>query len=180
MMETAWKLSDLSQRQTKQNSFVDVCLQYLHCTYEAQYAERVALSPVGSYSIHHASDYTTRSRARTPRVRRNKHFRHSPTSSIVKHKHALRKFKHSNSYLWDRDCHQASARTSAESEKACQRKTTDRADGMREKKCPFPSMGLEPVPLGYAPIMLPITPREQARLASVETNTSDTHPPAPS
>ena len=60
----------------------------------------------------------------------------------------------------------------------CQRKTKDRADGMREKKCPFPSTGFEPAPVGYAPIVL--TPREQARLASVETNTSDTHPPAPS
>ena len=37
---------------------------------------------------HRASDYTTR--AGTPCVSRNKHFRHSPTSSIVKHKHALR------------------------------------------------------------------------------------------
>ena len=40
----------------------------------------------------------------------------------------------------------------------CQRKTKDRADGMREK-CPFPSMEFEPVPLGYAPTVLPITPR---------------------
>ena len=47
------------------------------------------------------------------------------------------------------------------------------------QKCPLPSMGFEPVPLGYAPTMLPITPRGQARLTSVETNTSDTHPPAP-
>ena len=30
-------------------------------------------------------------------------------------------------------------------------KDEDRADGMREKKCPFPSTGFEPVPLGYAP-----------------------------
>ena len=37
---------------------------------------------------HRASDYTTR--AGMPRVSRNKRFRHSPTSSIVKHKHALR------------------------------------------------------------------------------------------
>ena len=37
---------------------------------------------------HRASDYTTG--AGTPRVSRNKHLRHSPTSSIVKHKHALR------------------------------------------------------------------------------------------
>ena len=37
---------------------------------------------------HRASDYTTR--PGTPRVSSNKHFRHSPTSSIVKHKHALR------------------------------------------------------------------------------------------
>ena len=61
---------------------------------------------------------------------------------------------------------------------ACQRKTKDRADGMREK-CPFPSTGFEPVPLGYGPTVFPITPRAQARLASVKTNTSDTHPPAP-
>ena len=39
-------------------------------------------------SVHHASDYTTK--AGTPSVRSNKHFRHSPTSSIVKPKHALR------------------------------------------------------------------------------------------
>ena len=32
------------------------------------------------------------------------------------------------------------------------------------KKCPFPLMGFEPVPLGYAPIVPPITPRGQARL----------------
>ena len=72
---------------------------------------------------------------------------------------------------------QASARTSAESDEACQRKTKDRADGMR-KKCPLPSTGFEPVSLGYAPIVLPIAPRRQARLPSVETNTSDTHPSA--
>ena len=40
---------------------------------------------------------------------------------------------HSNSYLRDRDGHQASARTSAESDKACQRRTKDRADSMSEK-----------------------------------------------
>ena len=37
---------------------------------------------------HRASDYTTR--AGTSCVSRNKHFRHSPASSIMKHKHALR------------------------------------------------------------------------------------------
>ena len=36
---------------------------------------------------HRASDNTTR--ASTPCVNRNKHFGHSPTSSSVKHKHAL-------------------------------------------------------------------------------------------
>ena len=44
---------------------------------------------------HRASDYTTR--AGTPRVSRNKHFRHSPASSIVKQSC----IKHSNSYLRD-------------------------------------------------------------------------------
>ena len=44
-----------------------------------------------------ASDCTTT--AGTPPVSRNKHFRHSPVSSIVKQSC----MKHSNSYLWDRD-----------------------------------------------------------------------------
>ena len=48
------------------------------------------------------------------------------------------------------------------------------------KKVPIPSTGFEPVPLGYVPIVLATTPREQAHLASFETNTSDTHPPAAS
>ena len=39
-------------------------------------------------------------------------------------------------------------------------------------------MGFEPLPLGHVPIVLQITPREQARLASVEANTPDPHPPA--
>ena len=44
-----------------------------------------------------ASDYTTRERP--PRVSRNKHFRHSPVSSIAKQSCMT----HSNSYLRDRD-----------------------------------------------------------------------------
>ena len=42
--------------------------------------------------------------------------------------------------------------------------------------------GFENIPLGYAPIVLPITraPREQSRLVSIPTNTSDTFLPAPS
>ena len=55
-----------------------------------------------------------------------------------------------------------------------QRKTKDKADGMMAK-VPIPSTGFEPVPLGFAPIVLMITPWGQARLASVETNTSYTH-----
>ena len=45
---------------------------------------------------------------------------------------------------------------------------------------PPPPMGPEPAPLGHAAIDRPISPREQAGLSSVRTNTSDTHPPAPS
>ena len=48
------------------------------------------------------------------------------------------------------------------------------------KKVPLSLDGIRPVPLGYAPTMLPITPRGQALVASVETNFLDTHPPAPS
>ena len=43
----------------------------------------------------------------------------------------------------------------------------------------FSSTGFEPLPLGYVPTVLPTIPRGQVRLASVETNTSDTHRPAP-
>ena len=46
---------------------------------------------------------------------------------------------------------------------------------VRGKTCPFPSTGYESVPLEYASVVLLITQREQARLASVKTNTSDTH-----
>ena len=50
--------------------------------------------------------------------------------------------KHSNSYLRDRDCHQASARTSADLEEACQRKINDRADGVKGGGgVPVPSTG---------------------------------------
>ena len=46
-------------------------------------------------------------------------------------------------------------------------------------ECLFPSTGFEPVPLGYAPTVLPITLRGSGRLASVETNTLVTQPSAP-
>ena len=82
---------------------------------------------------HRASDYTTRTRARPPRVSRNKHFSHSPVSSTAKQS-CMKTLQ----LLSAGPRRQASARTSAESDKACQRKTKDRADGMREKSafCP--------------------------------------------
>ena len=80
---------------------------------------------ISGIRAHSASDCTTT--AGTPPVSRNKHFRHSPVSSIVKQSC----MKRSNSSAGPR--RQASARTSAESDEACQRKTKDRADGMREK-----------------------------------------------
>ena len=86
---------------------------------------------ISGIRAHCASDYTTT--AGTPPVSRNKHFRHSPVSSIVKQSC----MKHSDSYLWG-PRRQASARTSAESDEACQRKTKDRADGMREKSAHCP------------------------------------------
>ena len=52
---------------------------------------------ISGIRAHRASDYTTA--AGTPPVSRNKHFRHSPVSSIVKQSCT----KHSNSYLRDRD-----------------------------------------------------------------------------
>ena len=53
---------------------------------------------------HRASDYTTM--AGTPRVSRNKHFRHPPASLIVKQSCT----KYSNSYLCVRGCARACAR----------------------------------------------------------------------
>ena len=69
---------------------------------------------ISGIRAHSASNYTTT--AGTPPISRNKHFRHSPVSSIVKQSC----IKHSNSYLCVCVC-------------VCQRKTEDRADGMREK-----------------------------------------------
>ena len=79
---------------------------------------------------HRASNYTKR--VGPPRVSRNEHFRHSPASSTAKQLC----MKHSHSYAGPR--RQASARTSAESDEGCQRKTKDRPDGMREKNAHFP------------------------------------------
>ena len=83
-----------------------------------------------------SSDYTTR--AGTPPVSRNKNFRPSPTSSIVKHNVHYETLQ----VLSAGPRRQASARTSAESDEACPRKTEDRADDMRER-LPIPFSGNE-------------------------------------
>ena len=83
---------------------------------------------------HRASDYTTR--VRPPRVSQNKHFSHSPVSSTAKQS-CMKTLQR----LSAGPRSQASARTSAESDEACQRKTKDRADGMR-KKVPFALDGI--------------------------------------
>ena len=80
---------------------------------------------------HCASDYTTR--VRPPRVSRNIRFRHSPVSSTAKQS-CMRTLQP----LSAGPRRQASARTSAESDEACQRKTKDRADGMRGKSVHSP------------------------------------------
>ena len=61
---------------------------------------------------HRASDYPTR--AGMPRVSRNKHFRHSPASSIVK-----QSCKETLQLVSARRQRQTSARTSAESDEVC-------------------------------------------------------------
>ena len=68
-----------------------------------------------------------------PRVSRNEHFRHSPVSSTAKQS-CMKTLQ----LLSAGPRRQASARTSAESDEACQRKTKDRADGMREKSAHCP------------------------------------------
>ena len=101
---------------------------------------------ISGICAHSASDCTTT--AGTPPVSRNKHFRHSPVSSIVKQSC----MKHSHSYLRDRDAEHLQgpplSRTRRVRERrkmcvcvcvcVCQRKTKDRADGMREKSAHSP------------------------------------------
>ena len=72
--------------------------------------------------LHHKSRHASRQSKKT--LQTPTHQLHRETQACIT--------KHSNSYLRDRNCHQASARTSAESEEACQRKTKDRADDMRD------------------------------------------------
>ena len=96
---------------------------------------------------HRSSDYTTR--AGTPRISRNKHFRHSPASSIVKHNHAK---KHSNSYLRDRDVRHLQGPPLSRTKRVRERRKTELIDDMRGKRCPLPSTEFEPVPLGYCKI----------------------------
>ena len=88
---------------------------------------------------HRASDYTTR--AGTPRVSRNKHFRHSSTSSMMDHRET-QSCKETLQLLSAGPRRRESARTSAESDEACQRKTKDRANGMREKSAHSPRRDL--------------------------------------
>ena len=70
---------------------------------------------------------------------------------------------------------QASARTSAESDEACQRKTKDRADGMREKSAHCPRRDSNLYLWDTHPPCCLLHHEGRARLASVETNTLDTH-----
>ena len=100
---------------------------------------------------HCASDYTTR--VRPPCVSRNKHFRHSPVSSTAKQSC----MKHSNSYLRDRDVKHLQGPPLSWVKRVRERRKTEPT--VWGKKCPFPSTGFEPVPLRYAPTVLPITPR---------------------
>ena len=84
---------------------------------------------------HRASDDTTR--AGTPRVSRNKHFGHSPTSSIMKHNHAK---KHSNSYLRDRDVRHLQGPPLSRTKRVRERRKTELTAW--EKKMPIPLDGM--------------------------------------
>ena len=110
--------------------FVCVCVCVCVCVRERRKIERTEWGkkvPVPLDGIrtctsgiraHRASDYTTI--AGTPRVSQNKHFRQSPASSIVK-----QSCKETLQLLSAGPRRQASARTFAESDEACQRKTKD-------------------------------------------------------
>ena len=69
--------------------------------------------------------------------------------------------------------HQPFTRTSAEPDVACQRKTKDRADGWWGKKVPIPLNGIRTVTSGIRAHRAFDNTTREARLASVEKNTSD-------
>ena len=121
---------------------------------------------------HRASDYTTK--VGPTCVSRNEHFRHSPVSSTAKQS-CMKTLQ----LLSAGPRRQASARTSAESDEACQRKTKDRADGMREKSAHCPRRDSNLYLWDTRPPCFRLHHEGRARLASVETNTLDTHPSAP-
>ena len=100
---------------------------------------------------HCASDYTTR--VGPPRVSRNEHFRHSPASSTTNQSC----MKHSNSYLRDRDVKHLQGPPLSRTKRVRERRKIELT--VCGKKVPIPSTGFKPVPLGYAPTVLPITPR---------------------
>ena len=120
---------------------------------------------------HRASDYTTR--AGTPCVSSNKHFGHSPTSSIVKHKHALR---NTPTPICGTGTVTGRLQAPPLSRKRCVRERRKIELTAWGKKVSIPLNGIRNCTSGIRPIVLPIKPREQARLTSVQT--SDTHPPA--
>ena len=95
---------------------------------------------ISGIRAHSASDCTTT--AGTPPVSRNKHFRHSPVSSIVKQSC----MKHSNSYLRDRDAKHLQGPPLSRTRRVRERRKIELT--VWGKKCPLPSTGFEPVSLG--------------------------------
>ena len=100
---------------------------------------------------HRASDYTTR--VRPPRVSRNKHFSHSPVISTAKQSC----MKHSNSYLRNCDAKHLQGPPLSRMKRVRERRKIELTEW--GKKVHISSTGFEPVPLGYAPTVLLITPR---------------------
>ena len=121
---------------------------------------------------HRAADYTTKVGPASRQSKRT--LKHSPVSSTAKQS-CMKTLQ----LLSAGPRRQASARTSAESEEACQRKTKDGADGMRGKSAHCPRRDSNLYLWDTRPPCCRLHHEGRARLASVETNTLDTHPSAP-
>ena len=106
--------------------------------------------------LHHEGRARLASVERTPN-------RHSPVSSTAKQS-CMKTLQ----LLSAGPQRQASARTSAESDEACQRKTKDRADGMREKSAHCPRRDSNLYLWDTRPPCCRLHHEGRARLASVE------------
>ena len=161
--------------------FVCVCVCVCVCQRERRkieltvWGKRVPTPVDGSQTCtsairaHRASDFTTR--VRPPRVSWNKHFRHSPVSSTTKQSC----MKHSSSYLRDRDVKHLQGLPLSRTKRIRERwKIELTVWGKKSAHSPRRDSNL--YLWDTRPPCFRLHHEGRARLASVETNTLDTHP----